>query len=214
MERSAITSVEEMTNAFIREAIIQGAFRPGQRLNLDVIAETLGVSRMPVRASLRRLEAEGMVRINRYRGVTVAVLEPAEIAEIYDMRMLLEPYLLKLAIGSLDDAFLDESVLTAAAVEDARDPGERYDRRSAMYTKLYERAGRPRVLAQVNSLRGAVGRYRLLHHGDEKHGHGEFVALLRRRDAAAAETWLVAHLAEVSARLQAVAVIETQGAPA
>ncbi len=57
--RGAFSTVEEMTESFIREAILQGVLRPGDRLQQDEIAAVLGVSRMPVRASLRQLEAEG-----------------------------------------------------------------------------------------------------------------------------------------------------------
>ncbi|WP_409371407.1 GntR family transcriptional regulator [Mycolicibacterium murale] len=54
------------------------------------MAESLGVSRMPVRASLRQLENEGLVQINHHRGATVSVLRPEEINEIYELRILLE----------------------------------------------------------------------------------------------------------------------------
>ena len=52
--RGSFQTVEDMAQSFIREAIHQGIFPPGHRLNLDGIAATLGVSRMPVRASLRQ----------------------------------------------------------------------------------------------------------------------------------------------------------------
>src|SRR3954463_2354238 len=101
--RGTFQTVEDMTQSFIREAIMQGVFRPGQRLNLDTIAESLGVSRMPVRARLRQLENDGLVQRHHCRGVTVSVLRADEIAEIYELRILLESYLLKLAIAALDD---------------------------------------------------------------------------------------------------------------
>jgi Mn-dependent DtxR family transcriptional regulator len=119
--RGTFKTVEDMTQAFIREAITQGIFRPGQRLNLDSIAESLGVSRMPVRASLRQLENEGLVQINHYRGATVSVLRPSEIAEIYELRILLESYLLKLAIASIDDELVDRLEAIVREMEDAVD---------------------------------------------------------------------------------------------
>ncbi|MDT5154491.1 MAG: hypothetical protein QOI01_6224, partial [Mycobacterium sp.] len=123
--RGTFKTVEDMTQAFIREAITQGIFRPGQRLNLDAIALSLGVSRMPVRASLRQLENEGLVQINHYRGATVSVLRPAEIAEIYELRVLLESYLLRLAIEALDDELVDRLEAIVDELEKANELSDR-----------------------------------------------------------------------------------------
>src|SRR5882757_8648994 len=169
--RGTFKTVEDMTQAFIREAITQGIFRPGQRLNLDSIAESLGVSRMPVRASLRQLENEGLVQINHYRGATVSVLRPSEIAEIYELRIIFEAYLLKLAIASIDDELVDRLEAIVREMEDAVDGVEQLERRYQMYEVLYARANRPRALTQVNNLRAAVGRYLLLQRVNEHHSH-------------------------------------------
>jgi DNA-binding GntR family transcriptional regulator len=202
--RGTFQTVEDMTQSFIREAIIQGVFRPGQRLNLDTIAGSLGVSRMPVRASLRQLENEGLVRIHPYRGATVSVLRPDEIAEIYELRILLESYLLKLAIEGMDDELVDRLEGIVVDLENAEELSDRLDRRYQLYEQLYLRANRPRALAQVNNLRGAVGRYLLLQRVDEQHSHEELIRHLRNRDAKAATAWLVKHLRKVSDRLQAI----------
>lgn len=213
--RGTFKTVEDMTQAFIREAITQGIFRPGQRLNLDSIAESLGVSRMPVRASLRQLENEGLVQINHYRGATVSVLSPAEIAEIYELRALLESYLLRLAIDTLDDEFLDRLEGIVAELENADELSERLERRYQMYEELYRRADRPRALAQVTNLRAAVGRYLLLQRVDEHHSHEELIGHLRARNADAAVAWLLHHLEKVRSKLQAiVASEEEQATPA
>jgi DNA-binding GntR family transcriptional regulator len=211
--RGTFQTVEDMTQSFIREAIVQGIFRPGQRLNLDTIAGSLGVSRMPVRASLRQLENEGLVRIHPYRGATVSVLRPDEIAEIYELRILLESYLLKLAVQAMDDELVDRLEAIVKDLENAEELSERLDRRYQLYEQLYQRANRPRALAQVNNLRGAVGRYLLLQRVDEQHSHEELINHLRKRDAKAATTWLVKHLQKVSDRLQAI-VANEEKAPA
>ena len=211
--RGTFQTVEDMTQSFIREAIIQGVFRPGQRLNLDTIAGSLGVSRMPVRASLRQLENEGLVRIHPYRGATVSVLRPDEIAEIYELRILLESYLLKLAIEGMDDELVDRLEGIVVDLENAEELSDRLDRRYQLYEQLYLRANRPRALAQVNNLRGAVGRYLLLQRVDEQHSHEELIRHLRNRDTKAATAWLVKHLRKVSDRLQAI-VASDEKAPA
>jgi DNA-binding GntR family transcriptional regulator len=211
--RGTFKTVEDMTQSFIREAIVQGVFRPGQRLNLDTIAESLGVSRMPVRASLRQLENEGLVQINHYRGATVSVLRADEIAEIYELRILLESYLLKLAIAAMDDALVERLEEIVKDLESSNELSERLERRYQLYEELYRRANRPRALAQVNNLRSSVGRYLLLQRVEEHHSHEKLIKHLRARDVDAATAWLADHLNKVSTKLQAI-VASDEKAPA
>jgi DNA-binding GntR family transcriptional regulator len=213
--RRTYHTVEDMTQSFIREAIVTGVFPPGQRLNLDAIAATLGVSRMPVRAGLRQLESEGLIQVSPYRGARVSVLAPAEIAEIYELRVVLECYLLEHLMAKLDDAFVDELEEIVGRLEAAEELGARLEQRQSFYQALYERAERPRALAQVNTLRSSVGRYLLLVRVDEHRGHAEFLGFLRARDLAGAQAWLTAHLRNVSSTLQGlVAQEENAGGPA
>lgn len=211
--RRKFNTVEDMTQSFIREAIVTGAFPPGQRLNLDEIAATLGVSRMPVRNGLRQLESEGLIEVNPYRGARVSVLHPGEIAEIYELRILLECYLLEHLMGKLDDALVDELESTVTHLEHSEELGERLEQRQAFYQALYERAQRPRALAQVNRLRSSVGRYLLLQRVDEHQGHGHerFIEYLRARDLAGAQGWLTDHLQKVSSTLQGLVALDESG---
>jgi DNA-binding GntR family transcriptional regulator len=201
--RGTFQTVEGMTQSFIREAILQGIYKPGERLNQDAIAEALGVSRMPVRASLRQLEGEGLVRIYPHRGATVSVLRPQEIAEIYELRVLIECHLLELALSRLsDDALADLEELVAQV--DAQNGPERLERRKEFYERLYELADRPRALTMAKQLRDSVGRYLLLVPSEEHHPHEDLMVHLRARDNAAAKRWLAQHLKSVSRRLQQV----------
>jgi DNA-binding GntR family transcriptional regulator len=218
--RGSFQTVEDMAQSFIREAIQQGIFPPGHRLNLDGIAATLGVSRMPVRASLRQLESEGLLQIHAYRGATVSVLRPEEIAEIYELRTVLERYLMERAIERLDDELLDRLEATVDALEASNDLGSRLDERREFYRLLYERAGRPRALGQVNHLRGAIGRYLLLQRVDEPHGHRDLLGYLRARDTKSAKKWIGKHLKHISRTLESMVADEdpvtdgTAGVPA
>lgn len=200
--RGSFQTVEDMTQSFIREAITQGIFRPGQRLNLDLIASTLGVSRMPVRASLRQLEGEGLLTIHPYRGAIVSVLGAKEIAEIYEMRVLLETYLLERAMNNLDDAVLEQLRVIVHELEATNERPVWLEKRNDFYSVLYGCADRPRALAQVNHLRGSVGRYLLLQRVDEHPVHEELFAYIESGDVDKAKEWLARHLEHVSARLQ------------
>jgi DNA-binding GntR family transcriptional regulator len=76
--------------AFVREAILQGSFRPGEQLVESNIARQLNLSRGPVRDGLKLLEREGLVSIIPRRGAFVARLEKADVWEIASLRAVLE----------------------------------------------------------------------------------------------------------------------------
>ncbi|MER3388616.1 MAG: GntR family transcriptional regulator [Microcella sp.] len=191
-----------MSQTFIREAIIQGVFRPGERLNLDVIASTLGVSRMPVRASLRQLEGEGLLTIHAHRGASVTVLGAKEIAEVYELRIVLESFLLEKALARLDDEGLAtlKGVLDDLSASD--ESPSRLDRRRDFYGVLYSYAESPRAVTIVDNLRASVGHYLLLQRVADTPVHEELFEFVRARDLDGARTWLAKHLRRVSEKLQ------------
>lgn len=201
--RGAFLTAEEMAQSFIRQAILRGMFRPGERVPQDEIAAALGVSRMPVRASLRPLEAEGLLDIRPHRGAVVASLRREEITELYEIRVLLEDHLLVRAIENLTDRDVARLELIAARLEGADELADRLDARKEFYQQLYALADRPRAAALVEQLRDSVGRYLLLQRVDEgSKGHFELLDFVRSRDRAGARKWLKRHLRRVSEELQ------------
>jgi GntR family transcriptional regulator, trigonelline degradation regulator len=74
----------------LRDAIITGHFAPGARLIERELCEAMGVSRTSIREVLRRLEAEQLIEVEPRRGPIVARLTRKQVAEIYEVRALLE----------------------------------------------------------------------------------------------------------------------------
>ena len=74
----------------IRRAIVEGRYRPGQRLVEQRISEEFELSRTPVREALRRLESEGLVRTERNRGAVVRDVTAADVVDLYELRASLE----------------------------------------------------------------------------------------------------------------------------
>ena len=91
----------------LREAIVTGRARPNERLIEAELAERLQVSRTPVRESLQRLAAEGLV-VSRRRGWVVLEHTSTEIREIYEARAALEGYCARLAAERATEAQLKE----------------------------------------------------------------------------------------------------------
>lgn len=76
----------------LRDGLITRRIPPGSRLNLDQLARELHVSNTPVRQALARLESEGLVTKEPYRGFAASrLLDSRTIAELYDYRLLIEP---------------------------------------------------------------------------------------------------------------------------
>ncbi len=83
--------------AELRRLILDGTLAPGERLVEDRLAELLGVSRNPVREAIRALEAEGFVDVPARRGAFVATLTERQAADLFAVRLALEPLGARLA---------------------------------------------------------------------------------------------------------------------
>src|ERR1700733_1117580 len=100
----------------LREAILTGRYAPGARLVQDDLAEAFGVSRIPLREALRRLEGEGLVAISPNPGAIVRPLAPKDVVDLYDLRLSLE----SLAIRRAAERFADLRAMTKALHAQAR----------------------------------------------------------------------------------------------
>src|SRR4030088_259152 len=73
--------------------ILRGELPPGVRVNIDALAHEFDVSQTPVREALARLESDGLVVKELHKGYrTTPKLSPAELANLYELRLLLEPH--------------------------------------------------------------------------------------------------------------------------
>jgi DNA-binding GntR family transcriptional regulator len=201
--RGSFFTVEDMTKAFVRTAIVRGLYAPGHRLQQDALAEVLGVSRMPVRAALRQLEAEGLVTFHPHRGATVRELTAAEIAEIYELRIQLEGFILEVAIPKLTDQILDE--LSTLQDPEHDDFLLQAEHRRQFYERLCDVADRPQTKQIIMRLHASVGPYRLFHRVEsEEAQHLGLLDYLRKRDVEGAKAWHRKHLTMRSTELQRV----------
>src|SRR6185436_17015054 len=86
------TSLAKLVRDEVLNAILRGDLPPGQRINEPDVAARLRVSRVPVREALRELESSGLVAARKHSGVFVRVLEPNEVADLYELRSALDGY--------------------------------------------------------------------------------------------------------------------------
>jgi DNA-binding transcriptional regulator YhcF (GntR family) len=86
----AESPLRDVVTGELRQAILSGRYKPGQRLVEDRLAEDFGVSRNPVREALRSLAAEGLVALTARRGATVAAPSPEDALAMIEVRATLE----------------------------------------------------------------------------------------------------------------------------
>ena len=97
------TLVEETYNILI-DAICSGELPPGERLNQDEIAAKLNVSRQPVNSAISILKANGLVEDTGRRSVVVCSFDPGLFRSIFEYRMVIEPFAVRLAGRNLENA--------------------------------------------------------------------------------------------------------------
>jgi DNA-binding GntR family transcriptional regulator len=146
----------------VRNELLTGLLRPGERLTEEATAQRLGISHIPVREAFRYLEAEGHVVRDARRGLRVAQLSAAEAQDIYQTRALLEAEANRLGVPELsadDDQRLER---LAAQMEEAASQGDliayrRYNR--TFHFVAFERSGRPWLVRFLTNLWDAAARY-------------------------------------------------------
>lgn len=192
-------SAEEAVTAALKDAILSGRLTPGQRLAQAELARQLGVSRIPLRDALRRLGEEALVRIDGRRGAWVTALSKRDIAEIYELRIMLEGRCIRYAVRNLTDGEAKAAVLELSKHMDSSDQDATQGRaaRRRFYDVLYSHAGRPRMHRLVMQLRDNVGRYHLLQDTDLSHAaHSQVRHRIKSGDAEGAAAAVTAHLEE------------------
>lgn len=140
--------------AELERLIVTGELLPGQPIRQELMAERLGVSRLPIREGLRQLTAEGLVAHVPNVGYTVARLDQSEIEQIYLMRAALEPAVLR-SLPRLDDDMLARIRVTAAEVAAASDTGDLLTMRLAnqdFHFLMFDRSPLRLVVAELRRL--------------------------------------------------------------
>lgn len=91
----------------LRDALLRGEIRPGERLRAARLARELGMSATPVREAIRLLQAEGLLTREPHRAGTVAMLDQSEVEELYFLRALLEGKATELAVAKATTADIE-----------------------------------------------------------------------------------------------------------
>ncbi|GAA4491710.1 GntR family transcriptional regulator [Microbacterium panaciterrae] len=199
----------------IRRAVREKVFAPGTPLIQEDLAQRFGVSRSPVREALRILSSEGLVLMQPGEGATVRALSRADLEEIYDLRLALEPLIARSVVAESrprDLASLEklEGIMSSAAGTDA------WMRANFEFHRhMYGMIGRPRTEAILDGLLSAVQPYsqenieQLGGRQTADDEHRLMIAAIRADDPEALAQLITVHLRAARDRL-ALAYEETE----
>ncbi|MBO9536388.1 GntR family transcriptional regulator [Herbaspirillum sp.] len=205
----------------LRRRILTGEYVDGYQLRQDALATDLGISRIPLREALVQLESEGLVKILPHKGAVVSELSAEDITELFELRALLEPVLLRKSIPKLtvqDFAKLEAILQEYSDVLHASQPGRWGELNTELHHLLLSRADQPRTSAFVASLLQQTDRYTRMQlslseaaRDVAESEHAELVALCRKGDARAAASLLKRHIEHAGEELNAFLRERRQG---
>lgn len=156
-------TLHEVVAERIRLAILNGSLDPGERLVEDRLAQTMEVSRHPVREALRTLQLEGFVEISPRRGATVSRVSAGEASELFEVLSALDGLAARLAAIDPSEAVIAsiESVLDAAdellaGGPAAGGPAAMAELNRTFHARIVEAGGNRRLLEAINPLRDRI----------------------------------------------------------
>lgn len=200
-------TLREIVQERLREAIIEGHFKPGERLVERPLCDQLGVSRTVIRETIRYLEAEGLVEILPNKGPIVAPMSWVDAQQIYDIRLLLETSAAADCAEKTSPELANHLNLALAELESAFDDGTPkalFKATTGFYKVIFEEAGHLIAWEIVQRLNGRISRLRVMTLStSDRHvsGHSHMKAIcdaIIKGDVKATRNAVEAHLKDAS----------------
>ncbi|NDA77385.1 MAG: GntR family transcriptional regulator [Actinobacteria bacterium] len=190
----------------LRDEILVGRIAPGERVPVERLATTWGVSPTPIRESLRRLAGEGLITLLPQRGARVAHIDASLATDIYSVRLVLEPMALRqsmLRAATTDDArreFVADVTTARDALLGHHDSAEAFyvDHRR-FHRALLSRCANQVLIGQVEQLTDRARLFQLLgaapvRRSDHRREHADIADAVMNGDVDGAVDALTAHL--------------------
>lgn len=155
--------LREIVLEALKDAIVNGQLKPGERLMEQQVAEELGVSRTPVREAIRKLEIEGFVIMIPRKGAYVSDVSLKDIAQVFEVRAAMEALAAGLAAQRMEDEQIEQLERKLVEVKKAIDKSDleniiQYD--TEFHEIIYNASRNARLVQILNNLREQIQRYR------------------------------------------------------
>ncbi len=148
----------------LRQAILKGDLKPGERLMEIQLAKKLGVSRTPIREAIRKLELEGLVLMIPRKGAEVAEITEKNLRDVLEVRGALEKLAVQLACDQITKAQIHELREAAGAFREALTSGNVTEIAEAdehFHDLINLATGNQKLIQLLNNLREQMYRYRV-----------------------------------------------------
>lgn len=187
----------------LRQAILKGELKPGERLMEMELAQRLGVSRTPVREAMRKLELEGLVVMIPRKGAHVAGITEKDLKDVLEVRITLESMAVEKACANMDKEQQSKLWLAAREIErcaQGGDPTKLAEADEAFHEIIYEASQNARLIQILANMREQMYRYRLEYLKREKNRagllaeHKELVQAIRDKNIRKAKEIIFRHL--------------------
>ncbi len=192
----------------LRKAIIEGALRDGEPLRQEEIAKSFNTSRFPVREALNRLEQQGLVKTQRYKGAVVATLSMKEAGEIFDLRARLESDVIRAAVPNMSAKVLAKAQEHLDRFATTEDPMRWGELNRQFHGALYSVSDMPYHIEVIENAIDRIDRYlraQLVMSGGVDRSteeHRAILAACAQGDAEEAARLTYAHIQDAKASLQ------------
>ena len=148
----------------LRQAILRGELKPGERLMEIQLANKLGVSRTPIREAIRKLELEGLVLMIPRKGAEVAEITEKNLRDVLEVRGALEELSVQLACDKITEEQIGQLKVAAKEFEAVLKTGDITQIAEAdvkFHDVIYEATDNRRLIQLLNNLREQMYRYRV-----------------------------------------------------
>jgi DNA-binding GntR family transcriptional regulator len=178
----SLLTAQRQAYIYLQDQIVSGAMPGGTRIKPELVAQAVGISRMPVREAIRQLDAEGYVTIRPNRGAVVRSRSPEDVIELYEMRSVLEGLAVRIGASRVTPEGLEDLAQNVERLDRVRRQKSTWvDRHDQLHDQFCATSGRAQLTAECRRLRLALTPYvRLyvrLHDSPESPGH-EHVRIL------------------------------------
>lgn len=148
----------------LREAILKGELKPGERLMELQLASKLGVSRTPIREAIRMLELEGLAVTKPRKGAEVARMTEKDMEDVLKIRKALDELAVGLACDNITEEELKQMYVALKNFEESARSGDVKQIAQAdveFHDSIYQSADNPKLVTMLNNLREQMYRYRV-----------------------------------------------------
>ena len=176
--QDAFLPLRDVVFKTLRQAILTGELKPGERLMEIHLANKLGVSRTPIREAIRQLELEGLVIMVPRKGAQVASITEKSLTDVLEVRLALEKLAVELAckrISYEQKEILKEKMLEFEQLAGTDDASLIARADVAFHDAIFESTGNMRLGQMVNNLAEQMYRYRFEYIKDRS-GHEKLVS--------------------------------------